>query len=224
MNKNPFASPTTRSASTKDTLESYATSRLLPPAVGMIILVLLGLLNLWAGVLLQYMAGQFPLNFETPVNTVRIATVLTLTACQCVFLNGAVYMLKAKNRRSAILAMQLACIPICSPLIILGIPVAIWALAVLNDSRVKEYFQINSKSGNDKSPIGSSDEKVSRVNGVSAKSTAQIVGKECSTCCEKIIFKNDGFFCANCRLPQCLACCAGEQICPACGTINEKRG
>lgn len=52
--------------------------------------------------------------------------------------------LKMRNLEGYGLAMAaaiIACIPCCSPCVILGIPFGIWALVVLNDAQVKASFR-----------------------------------------------------------------------------------
>jgi hypothetical protein len=53
---------------------------------------------------------------------------------------GAYKMMRLESYSAAMTAAIISVIPICSPCIISGIPIGIWALVVLNDLQVKSSF------------------------------------------------------------------------------------
>ncbi|MDX1944359.1 MAG: hypothetical protein SFU86_03055 [Pirellulaceae bacterium] len=59
---------------------------------------------------------------------------------QIVVALGAWQMLQVKSRQMALLACILSCIPCLSGCCVLGIPLGVWGLIVLNDPQVKQGF------------------------------------------------------------------------------------
>ena len=107
----------------------------------MIVLTILGLANVILGMLIRIAQGQMSLDFSEPENIGRLIGALLIPLVHFIFLYGSILMLKGRGHSSARTAMILACIPICSPLLVIGIPIAIWSLVVLNQTDVKAAFK-----------------------------------------------------------------------------------
>ncbi len=56
---------------------------------------------------------------------------------------GAVKMLRMRGYTAALIAAVIACIPLCTPCLIFGIPFGIWAIIELRDKRVRRRFTEN---------------------------------------------------------------------------------
>ncbi|MEJ7593461.1 MAG: hypothetical protein WKF77_18115 [Planctomycetaceae bacterium] len=54
---------------------------------------------------------------------------------------GAYHLQNLKKFPLAMTGAIIACIPCCGPCLVLGIPFGIWALVLLNDSRIRPHFQ-----------------------------------------------------------------------------------
>ena len=222
MTENPYQAPTTgkEHGESFQSNNAYALRLLRPPAIAMIIVAILGLLNVLAGAILQFYLGQLELNFDTPVNTVRIASVVVISLFHFVFMYGAVLMLQARDRKSARMAMMIACVPCCSPLVIVGIPFAIWALVVMNNERVIALFEHNRRADDPEyvAHLQKEQQKAQQYEQrlVREKNATQIVGQHCSICSEKVIFADEGLYCSECLKPYCKKCYSGESLCPAC--------
>ncbi len=54
---------------------------------------------------------------------------------------GAYHLQNLKRFPLAMTGAIVACIPCCGPCLVLGIPFGIWALVLLNDSRIRPHFQ-----------------------------------------------------------------------------------
>jgi hypothetical protein len=55
---------------------------------------------------------------------------------------GSLNMLRVRSYSSALTAAIVSLIPFCSPVVLLGLPFGIWALAVLRREEVKEAFYV----------------------------------------------------------------------------------
>ena len=54
---------------------------------------------------------------------------------------GAYNLQKLNKYGLAMTGAIIACVPCCSPCVVLGIPFGIWALVLLNDPAIKRHFQ-----------------------------------------------------------------------------------
>lgn len=139
----------------------YAKSRVSGPAIGLIVTAALGLLGNIAGLsftLLAPAAMQAPAFPNNPANAnapqmpnflvqqqfgvgftlVQYAIGLGLAILVLV---GGIKMNKLENYALAMTASIVAIIPCFSPCCLVGIPIGIWALVVLNDANVKSAFR-----------------------------------------------------------------------------------
>lgn len=128
--------------------------RVTPPAVALIVTGGLGivtqLLSLFLGLSANFTQGfqeglsegmespEFLAPFLGSVFIVISSIIGMIIAALIIF--AGIRMLKIQNRGFAIAASILAMIPCISPCCIIGLPVGIWALVVLNDNDVKMAF------------------------------------------------------------------------------------
>jgi hypothetical protein len=105
-----------------------------------IVLTTLAVLNLpvmiYALVLHVLMFGEDGL-FLVPMLVIDAAIILITL----VVLYGANEFRRLGNRNAAWTAVILACIPFCSPCLVLGIPIGIWGLTMLGRTEVREAFK-----------------------------------------------------------------------------------
>lgn len=220
MHKNPYDAPTSiksQSFSQQASENAYALSRLRPPAIGIIIVSILSVINIVLGAVIQNLAGQFQPNQYTPVETTKAITLVALMLIHFVYVYAGVLMLKARNRKSIVLALKLACVPCCSPLIVLGIPVAIWGLNEIKNPRVKGVFNANELKSAPENAVEVTEPQPTQMQ---ATRTMQIVGKKCSVCGDHIILASDGQFCPSCLNPFCTNCLENNSKCAGCGATN----
>ena len=116
-------------------------AKLKPPAICLIVCVFLGVANVVTGVALRVMADDFNPDLGDPEFIGNLVAIVLLPIYYGLMLWGAISMLNGKNYAMCMTAAVLACIPLCSPCIVLGIPFGIWSLIVLNDVNVKAAFR-----------------------------------------------------------------------------------
>jgi hypothetical protein len=132
--ENPYESPVTAGE------QPAAAPSMLGPGVGLIVVSLLaiGYYLLYAVVCYQWLnhpdgppeyAGQ------------SLFTALLLAGYSAITLAGGLCMVMLRARWLALVAAILATIPVCSPLMILGIPLGIWALVRLRSPAVQAAFR-----------------------------------------------------------------------------------
>ena len=70
-----------------------------------------------------------------------IGASVVLVVLNILVIIGAYHLQNLKKFPLAMTGAIIACIPCCGPCLVLGIPFGIWALVLLNDSRIKPHFQ-----------------------------------------------------------------------------------
>lgn len=145
---NPYQAPTAIDLPARRTADrGPARSQLRPPAVALITLSLvamvLDLVVVWNGI-----TSEAPkMVHEEGPERARGQIVAGLVANGGLFvihafvLYGAVTMVRGGPYRHAVAAAIVSLLPCCSPVVMLGIPFGIWALAVLRRTEVKEFFR-----------------------------------------------------------------------------------
>jgi hypothetical protein len=155
--QNPYASPLQGSGSAGGAPDPYAVGKVQGPAIGLIVTAILGMVGSIAGVVMN-LAGMGAAGAQMPpnappemakfINTMNqmsaplgIASSFIGLGIAVVILLGA---LKLKNLQSYGFAMTsaiLALLPCVSPCCLVGLPVGIWAIVVMNDNAVKSAFR-----------------------------------------------------------------------------------
>jgi hypothetical protein len=106
------------------------------PAIGLMITAGLGIFCALAGIAMSVlgigMGGMYG-------NTGIVLRVIGIAVCIFI-LYGAVKMKKLESHGMAVAASILAMIPCLSPCCIVGLPIGIWALVILNKTEVKDSF------------------------------------------------------------------------------------
>jgi hypothetical protein len=74
-------------------------------------------------------------------NTIGMVVDVLGLILQFVVIVGAYHMMTLKNRTLAFVANLISCVPCLTACCVLGIPIGIWGLVVMNDSAVKQYFE-----------------------------------------------------------------------------------
>jgi len=111
------------------------------PAI--ILMVLSGLMLLSAPVNVVMRLGQMemiPADQRGPVLIGTIVGAILVVVFNLLIIIGAINMLKLKKQGTAKMGAILACIPLCSPCVVLGIPFGIWALVTMGRPDVKAMF------------------------------------------------------------------------------------
>jgi hypothetical protein len=70
-----------------------------------------------------------------------IGASVVLVVMNILVIVGAYHLQNLKKFSLAMTGAIIACIPCCGPCLVLGIPFGIWALVLLNDSRIRPHFQ-----------------------------------------------------------------------------------
>ena len=70
-----------------------------------------------------------------------IGASVVLVVMNILVIVGAYHLQNLKKFPLAMTGAIIACIPCCGPCLVLGIPFGIWALVLLNDSRIRPHFQ-----------------------------------------------------------------------------------
>ncbi|MEL7498568.1 MAG: hypothetical protein AAFN77_13230 [Planctomycetota bacterium] len=115
--------------------------RLRPVAICLIVVTIIGFANIFGGIILRVTMGLMTFDLNDPRFIGNIFGLVIISAIHLAMLLGAINMIRGVSYSSCYTAAVLACIPICSPVLILGIPFGIWAIVVLNQSDVKSAFQ-----------------------------------------------------------------------------------
>jgi len=145
---NPYQAPAAMDLHARRTADrGPAKSQLRPPAVALITLSLaamvLDLIVFW-----NFVTSDAPkIMREEGPESGRGQIVASLVANGGLFLihafvmYGSVTMVRGGPYRHAVAAATVSLFPFCSPVVLLGIPFAIWALVVLRRTEVKEFFR-----------------------------------------------------------------------------------
>jgi len=140
MSDNPFQSPKDYPGQQGGEPPQYPSNplgQLKAPAIILIILAVISILNILSGIVIRYSMGELRAGNELIFSMV---VAFGLSAVQLAILMGAVNMLKGNGYSSARMSGILSCIPVCTPCFLLGIPFGIWALVVLGKQEVKDAF------------------------------------------------------------------------------------
>jgi len=142
----------------QDAAKVYAAGRIAMPAMAIILMTVFGIVSqgfffyrlacFGTDGLRERLIAQNPEFKDLPVEyigysiTFAVAAVVIQLLLNLIILYGATQMRQLKNRGFAMLAAILALIPCTSPCCcLLSVPLAIWALIVLNDEAVKAAFR-----------------------------------------------------------------------------------
>ncbi len=140
MSDNPFSdstNPYQPSSAPPGPIVVDARSRLLPPAI---ILIVFALMTIAATLV------QIPrLLDDDNVTLADVAVSFFPALINLAVITGAIHMIRLKSYSSAMTAAILSVIPVCSPCFILGIPFGIWAIIVLRNPAVQAQFHIEPK-------------------------------------------------------------------------------
>lgn len=136
--ENPYAAPTS--------LDSSPATGNPVLAPGIVLLVLSSIFMLF---LLATLPGQFIRMSEVDTSTPAgmgevsggIVTLIAWLAMTLAILVGSICMIRMKGYSGALTAACAACVPICSPFFLLGIPFGIWALIMLLRKDLRARFQ-----------------------------------------------------------------------------------
>lgn len=151
MPVNPYESPPSDDPDSLDAAEPTVEARLIGlPAGGLIATAGLSIVTLLVGIgvhLYLLVSGQFegvdPASgiSVAGIVKVRMAYGVIVLLVNAAILHGALKMRQLKDLRYAESTCLLACVPCCSPCVVLGIPFGIWGLTMLHDRQVKEAFK-----------------------------------------------------------------------------------
>lgn len=135
---NPYASP---AAESQTNGQIHPSNPLIAPAVILIILSSLMLVSILFTIPaeLERMEQVHEAQKSRHLKG-TIFSVLAVVTYNAAIVMGAIHMLRLKKRGRAKMGAILACVPICSPLIFLGIPFGIWALVTMNRTEVRSRF------------------------------------------------------------------------------------
>ena len=139
MSKNPYSHPSPAAHLPPDPL-----AKVKIPAIFLIVFTSVSLLLIAISTLVQVASGEFGgMNAAESMGRLfgSIGATLAMVSIHVAILVGSINMLLGKSRATCMIAAGLACIPICSPCIIIGIPFGIWSLVVLNDAAVARAFK-----------------------------------------------------------------------------------
>ena len=139
MSQNPYSSPVNNSQFPNSQFEHDPTDQLKIPAIFLIIFCVISILNILAGPFLKVGMGQQQLG--SPEFIGGLVAAVLICVLQGVVLMAGVGMLSKKNYSLCKTGAIIACIPICTPCIILGIPFAIWSLVLLGKPEIQNSFQ-----------------------------------------------------------------------------------
>jgi hypothetical protein len=141
---NPYASP--------QFVEPVASAeavrgRLLAPAIILIVLSAISLIAYAASLAIRLLAGTIvPDQMDSSAKVGYLVGTFLPPLCNLVTLLGAVDMLRMRKYRNAMTAAIIACIPLCSSCLVLGIPFGIWAIVILRQPETIAAFGAAAKT------------------------------------------------------------------------------
>jgi hypothetical protein len=132
---NPYAAPdpVARTSSIAEVRD-----RLRVPAIFLIVLSALSLLFYLDSSTFHVMEGM---NGKGEASLVLARGTGVLLLCNLATLIGSVEMLRMRSYRKAVIGASIACVPVCTTCILLGVPFGIWALVILRQSETIAAFQ-----------------------------------------------------------------------------------
>lgn len=143
MSQNPYSSPINSQQppyqSQNGQYGDDPANQLKLPAIFLIIFASISILNILAGPFVNVAMGQLVAN--SPEFFGRLVAAIVICAFQGIVLMAGVNMLKMKSFSLCKTGAIIACIPICTPCIVLGIPFAIWSLILLGKPEIRNSFQ-----------------------------------------------------------------------------------
>lgn len=135
---NPYVSPTD-----SDTAVARAKSALFVPAICLLILTVCSLpLAAIAGFVIVLDLMRFGISGQPFLFPVSIGFAFVVIS-YILIVYGAIQMFACRRFGMARTAAIFAVIPVCSPLLVLGIPLGVWALIVLARPEVRDAFRGN---------------------------------------------------------------------------------
>lgn len=143
MSNNPYSSSSTSSPGSHNEKDLLASLK--APAICLIIVTILGFINLIAGAVMNAIKlngapiQDGPENISLIVG--MIVGVLAGISFHSCILYGSMCMLNGENHGWAKAACIMACIPFCSPCLLLGIPFGIWGLVALSQTGVAQAMR-----------------------------------------------------------------------------------
>ncbi len=151
MSNNPYAAPMGAPGGGPNT--TVAQSKVSGPAVGLMVTAGLGIAAQLAGLLMNLLGAgmgaaaagndqQGPAAAQLMMQgALGVVFSIIGIAVGAVILVGALKMKKLESYGFAMAASVIAMVPCISPCCLVGLPVGIWALVVLNDAQVKAAFR-----------------------------------------------------------------------------------
>ena len=155
MSENPYQAPLSdpQKATVENPIAANSKVSIKAPAICLIVVSIISILYLLFAFVVNAILVSAPLqmdeaaieitdhdNFELFSNVFKICCSIV---ANIVTLIGSINMLQFKNYRFAMVGSIVACIPCCSPCIVLGIPFGIWGLSVLNNEEIRAKFAGN---------------------------------------------------------------------------------
>ena len=110
------------------------------PAYLMASIATLSLLNAIVFYGVQFYRGEMHYDLSEAKEFGRLAALFVIPLVHFAYLYASYSMLSGRNHETTKTIMIVGCVPLCSPFIFLGIPIAIWALVILLRKDVKAAF------------------------------------------------------------------------------------
>ena len=139
IESNPYAAPTTNAGSTRDNVD-IAQSRLSRPATALIVMA--STHSVFAAILLVCGTIEIVFGKMSTTETLPLFLVLGQFLTLVMIAIGAAKMGFLESYSMGRVAAILACIPLVSPFMIIGIPFGIWSLRLLADPEIIQAFQV----------------------------------------------------------------------------------
>jgi len=143
LSKNPYSAPVNSSYSPQQHPHPQPgydpAEQLKIPAIFLIIVSAISIINIGSGPLVNVIVGNVDMRAPEFIGMVGGAVAFVLL--QSIILAAAINMLRKKQFSLCRLGGILACIPVCSPCLVLGIPFGIWALILLGKPGIQGSFK-----------------------------------------------------------------------------------
>lgn len=136
---NPYSSPQNFSSQPNKPSGQNPLAGLKGPGISLIVVSILSILNVLAGPFVNVMMGNF--DAGSPEFIGNIAGAIAFAALHAFVLFSGKLMLDGKSHGVCMAGAIIACIPVCTPCLLLGIPFGIWAIVVLQQPAVKSAFR-----------------------------------------------------------------------------------
>ena len=136
---NPYSSPQNKSSRPSSSGGQNPLASLKGPAISLIVVSVISILNVLAGPFVNAAIGTYEIG-SSQFN-IAFAAAIGFALIQGFIGFSGKLMLDGKSHGICMAGAIVACIPICTPCIVLGIPFGIWAIVVLQQPEVKQAFR-----------------------------------------------------------------------------------